>query len=179
MLSVPRTIGLSLLLVSTAWLVVSGCGAARVEEGDARPAVVATVFAAPPALAPAPPADGSRVTAANEPDEPVATALEGTWSEDFESRYGCQDQIDIRQSPAGLRLSGVDCNDGEPYDFRETSFDGRALNVRVIVPSTKYVLRYRLELHERDELEGDVDVDAPGGGGSTTYKVKWVRQSEP
>ncbi len=176
----PHPIGPHRALFVALGLLAAGCGAAPLEQGDLRPAVVASVLPAPLKPAPVSPADDSRFAEpAGDADEPVAALLQGAWSEEFESRYGCQDQIDIRQTPSGLRLSGADCNDGEPYDFREPTFDGTSLSVRVIVPSTKYVLRYRLELHGQDELQGEVVVDGGGGGGTTTYKVRWVRESEP
>jgi len=153
-----------------------GCATARLEQGDLHPAVVAPVAAAPAS----PPAAslGDRVTAAGtDPDEPRSALLVGTWSEDFENRPGCQDTIEVRQTSDGLKLSGVDCNDNEPYDFQEASFDGRHLRVLVIVPATKYKLRYSLELRGRDQLEGEVEVD--GGGTSTTYKVRWTSETGP
>jgi len=153
-----------------------GCGGARLEEGDLRPAVVATIAAAPAS----PPADslGDRVASAGPDLEELRSALlAGTWSEDFESRPGCQDTIEVRQTSNGLKLSGVDCNDNEPYDFREASFDGRNLRVLVVVPATNYKLRYSLELRGRDQLEGEVEVD--GHGTSTTYRVRWRRESGP
>lgn len=155
-----------------------GCGAAQVEQGDTRPAIVATVFAsALPRPAPTPRHPSQVTTPSSEPDEPASGFLAGVWTEEFEGRFGCQDGILVRQSPSGLSMSGVDCNDNEAYDFKQVSFDGRVVSITVLVPSSGYELRYRLELRGRDDLEGEAEV--VGGGTSTTYKVKWTRESDP
>ena len=158
-------------LCIAACVLLAGCGAARFPEPEDRPVPVATVIVSPPAPTLLDGKD-TRVTVPGS-NESALPMLHGSWNEDFESRSGCRDVINIRQVQSEFVLSGVDCNDKEPYDFQETKFDGQNLDVRVLVTSSGYTLKYHLRLTSPDHLEGHVQV--VGGGSTTEYKVKWDR----
>jgi hypothetical protein len=100
-------------------------------------------------------------------------AIEGQWSEEFESRVGCADTVTIAQRGRGLVIDGKDCNGGTDYAFSDVKYDGTSLSLELHVSETGYVVRYSLHWLPDGSLGGHAVVN--GGPSPARYKIRWAR----
>src|SRR5262245_49231936 len=84
---------------------------------------------APPPVVVLTPAVTAAPTAAPDPSASADAAIVGRWTEHFDTRSGCTDQIEIERRGTTLVASGSNCNNGEPYNFESVKFDGSELRI--------------------------------------------------
>jgi hypothetical protein len=107
---------------------------------------------------------------------PSRAGLSGTWWEDFESRGGCADLINLEEHGLSLDISAKNCSDDSPYAVSDVRFDGRRLTLRMTT-SSEVVIDYDLQLAGDDTFEGSATTTYSSS--SNTYRVAWKRGERP
>ncbi len=117
---------------------------------------------------------GTAAAASTPPRGTASQTLDGIWVEAFGARSGCSDKVSIQQVGNALRLSGGDCNSGDPYIYSQITYNGLVLSLKVTMPNSKNTLHYTLHQTHPGELKGKAKVTS--NGTTNSFDVTWTRR---